>query len=37
MIYRNADGSSNTYDDPVTGDKFECCYEEGDTWNEKFG
>ena len=26
-----------THDDPHLGDKFESVYEEGETWNSKFG
>lgn len=27
----------NDYTDPLTGEKYQSCYEEGETWNEKFG
>lgn len=37
LHYRAADGSCKTYKDPLTGESFESCYEEGDTWNSRFG
>jgi dipeptidyl-peptidase-3 len=37
LIYRNPDGSCPKFTDPITKEEYECCYEEGDTWNEKFG
>lgn len=37
LIYRGADGTCPTYKDPITGDEFQSCYEEGETWNSKFG
>jgi len=37
LIYRNEDGTCQTYTDPITGEKFESCYEKGETWNSKFG
>ena len=37
LIYREKDGSCLKYNDPHLGDQFESCYEEGDTWNSKFG
>lgn len=37
LIFRNADGTCPTYTDPITGEKFESCYEEGDVYNTKFG
>ena len=37
LLYRNADGSQGTYTDPITGESFESCYEEGEVWNTKFG
>ena len=37
LIYRNADGSASTFTDPVNGETFTSCYEEGETWNGKFG
>jgi dipeptidyl-peptidase-3 len=36
-LYRNADGSAHKFTDPVTGEEYESCYEEGDTWNGRFG
>ena len=37
LHYRGADGSQKTYKDPLTGEAFESSYEEGDTWNSRFG
>jgi dipeptidyl-peptidase-3 len=37
LIYRNADGTAPTFTDPVTGEQYQSCYEEGETWNGKFG
>lgn len=37
LIYRNQDGSAPTFKDLHVGDEFQSCYEEGDTWNGKFG
>ena len=37
LIYRNADGSVIPVIDPVTGENLNTCYEEGETWNSKFG
>lgn len=37
LIYRNADGSCPSFTDPITKEKFESCYEEGEVWNTKFG
>jgi dipeptidyl-peptidase-3 len=37
LIYRNSDGSCPKFTDPITKEEYESCYEEGDTWNEKFG
>ena len=37
LIYRNSDGSAPSFTDPIDGSKFESCYEEGDTWNSRFG
>ena len=37
LIYRNSDGSSPTFTDPVTGEEFQSCYEKDETWNGKFG
>jgi dipeptidyl-peptidase-3 len=36
LIYRNADGTCPSYTDPINGEKFESCYEQGETWNGKF-
>ena len=36
LIYRNADGSATKFTDPITGEEFESCYEEGEVWNSKF-
>jgi len=37
LIYRNADGSCGKYTDPISGEEYESCYEEGEVWNTKFG
>ena len=37
LIYRDADGKATTFTDPITNESFESCYEEGETWNSKFG
>jgi dipeptidyl-peptidase-3 len=37
LIYRDADGKAFKFTDPISGDEFESCYEEGETWNSKFG
>ncbi len=37
LIYRNADGSTPRFVDPISGETVESCYEEGETWNGKFG
>ena len=37
LIYRGADGKAPMFTDPITGESFESCYEEGDVWNTKFG
>ena len=37
LTYRAADGSAPEFEDPINGEKFTCCYEEGETWNGKFG
>lgn len=36
-MYRNADGSITPVKDPITGENLNTCYEEGETWNSKFG
>mmetsp|Transcript_27829 Transcript_27829/g.20218 ORF Transcript_27829/g.20218 Transcript_27829/m.20218 type:complete len:119 (+) Transcript_27829:1390-1746(+) len=36
-MMRNADGTAHKFVDPINGEEFESCYEQGDTWNEKFG
>lgn len=36
LIYRNEDGSCESYTDPITGETFESCYETGEVWNSKF-
>ena len=33
LIQRNPDGSCHSFTDPITGEKFESCYEQGETWN----
>jgi dipeptidyl-peptidase-3 len=37
LIYRNPDGTCEKYTDPINGEVFESCYEEGEVWNIKFG
>lgn len=37
MIYRNEDGTSHKFTDPITKEEFESCYEKEETWNTKFG
>uniref|UniRef100_A0A7S3IRZ9 dipeptidyl-peptidase III n=1 Tax=Strombidium inclinatum TaxID=197538 RepID=A0A7S3IRZ9_9SPIT len=37
LTYRNADGSTPKFTDPISGEEFESCYEENETWNSKFG
>ena len=37
LLYRNEDGSSHTFTDPLNGETFESCYEKGETYNEKLG
>jgi len=37
LNYRGQDGSCPTYTDPFTKEKFESCYEEGETWSSRFG
>ncbi len=37
LIYRNQDGSTPKFFDPYTNEHFESCYEEGETWNSRFG
>ena len=37
LIYRNQDGSEPNFTDPLTGESFSSCYEEGETWNGRFG
>ena len=37
LIYRDASGNQSKFKDPISGDEFESCYEEGDTWNSRFG
>ena len=37
LIYREKDGSVLTFNDLDRGDTFQSCYEEGETWNSKFG
>jgi len=37
LIYRTADGQASKFTDPITGEEYESCYEEVDTWNSKFG
>lgn len=37
LIYRDAEGKASKFYDPYTETDFESCYEEGDTWNGKFG
>ena len=37
LIYRNDDGTCQTYTDPINGETFESCYEKDDLWSTKFG
>jgi len=37
LIYRGKDGKAPTFTCPITKETFESCYEEGETWNGKFG
>lgn len=37
LIYRDANGKPSKFFDPYTNSEFESCYEEGETWNGKFG
>lgn len=37
LIYRDAEGKASTFFDHYTNQEFESCYEEGDTWNSRFG
>ena len=38
LIYRSADGTiPYTFVDPLTGENFQSCYEQGEDWNGKFG
>lgn len=37
LIYRDKDGSAYKFTDPYTGEQHESCYEEGETWNGRFG
>jgi len=37
LIYRTADGKATSFVDPITNETYESCYEEGETWNSKFG
>lgn len=37
LIYRHADGSAPKFYDPHNEEHFESCYEEGETWNSRFG
>lgn len=36
-IFRNEDGSSHKFIDPLTEEEFESCYEKDDTWSTRFG
>lgn len=36
-LYRNPDGTAHSFTDPLTGETYESCYEEGDTWGSRFG
>lgn len=36
LIYRSPDGSATKFTDPLNGEVFESCYEEGETWKSKF-
>jgi dipeptidyl-peptidase-3 len=37
LLYRNADGSVTPVVDPISEKELGTCYEEGETWNSKFG
>lgn len=37
LIYRDKDGQAYKFKDPYTGIDVESCYEEGETWNGRFG
>lgn len=37
LFYRGADGKATKFTDPISGSDFESCYEEGETYNGKFG
>lgn len=37
LIYRDAEGKPYKWTDPYTNESHESCYEEGETWNSKFG
>lgn len=37
LIFRDADGKAYKFTDPYHGGEVESCYEEGETWNGKFG
>ena len=37
LLYRNEDGSSHKFVDPITKEEYESCYEKGDVWGTKFG
>ena len=37
LMYRDANGQTPSFTDPITGETFESCYEEGEVWNTKFG
>ena len=37
LHYRDSNGGQKTYTDPITEEKYESCYEAGETWNSKFG
>jgi dipeptidyl-peptidase-3 len=36
LIYKT-DDKIPEFEDPITGEKFQSCYLEGETWNSKFG
>jgi len=36
-IFRNEDGTSPKFTDPLTNEEYESCYEEGQTWSTRFG
>jgi len=37
LIYRNEDGTMQTFTDPITGEMYQSCYEKDEVWNTKFG